>query len=31
MKTEGTYTITVQYGTENRSATTSFEFGGFNR
>ena len=28
MKTEGTYTITVQYGTENRSATTSFEFGG---
>ena len=28
MKTEGTYTITVQYGTENRLATTSFEFGG---
>ena len=28
MKTEGIYTITVQYGTENRSATTSFEFGG---
>jgi len=28
MKTEGAYTITVQYGTENRSATTSFEFGG---
>ncbi|MBA4453586.1 MAG: PEFG-CTERM sorting domain-containing protein [Nitrosopumilaceae archaeon] len=28
MKTEGSYTITVQYGTENRSATTSFEFGG---
>ena len=28
MKTEGTYTITVQYGTENRSAITSFEFGG---
>ena len=28
MKTEGTYTITVQYGTENRSATTAFEFGG---
>ena len=27
MKTEGTYTITVQYGTENRSATTAFEFG----
>ena len=29
MKTEGSYTITVQYGTENRSAATSFEFGGF--
>jgi predicted secreted protein with PEFG-CTERM motif len=28
MKAEGSYTITVQYGTENRSATTSFEFGG---
>ncbi len=28
MKTEGSYTITVQYGTPNRSATTSFEFGG---
>ena len=28
MKSNGTYTITVQYGTENRSATTSFEFGG---
>ena len=28
MKTEGSYTVTVQYGTENRSATTSFEFGG---
>jgi len=28
MKTEGSYTITVQYGTENRSTTTSFEFGG---
>ena len=27
MKAEGTYTITVQYGTENRSATTAFEFG----
>ena len=26
MKTEGSYTITVQYGTENRSAITSFEF-----
>ena len=24
----GTYTVTVQYGNENRSATTSFEFGG---
>ncbi|MFQ5783013.1 MAG: PEFG-CTERM sorting domain-containing protein [Nitrosopumilus sp.] len=28
MQAEGTYTITVQYGTENRTATTSFEFGG---
>ena len=28
MKAEGSYTITVQYGTENRSTTTSFEFGG---
>ncbi|WP_420544769.1 PEFG-CTERM sorting domain-containing protein [Nitrosopumilus sp.] len=28
MKSEGAYSITVQYGTENRSATTSFEFGG---
>ncbi len=28
MKAEGSYTITVQYGTENRSAATSFEFGG---
>ena len=28
MKAEGTYTITVQYGNDNRSATTSFEFGG---
>ncbi|MHA7734571.1 PEFG-CTERM sorting domain-containing protein [Nitrosopumilus sp. S6] len=28
MKAEGSYTITVQYGNENRSATTSFEFGG---
>ena len=28
MKIEGTYTIKVQYGTENRSATTSFDFGG---
>uniref|UniRef100_UPI00260EDC16 PEFG-CTERM sorting domain-containing protein n=1 Tax=Nitrosopumilus sp. TaxID=2024843 RepID=UPI00260EDC16 len=28
MKAEGAYTITVQYGTENRSATTSFDFGG---
>ena len=27
MKTEGTYTITVQYGTENRSAIASFELG----
>jgi len=28
MKTEGTYIISVQYGTPNRSAETSFEFGG---
>ena len=28
MKAEGSYTITVQYGTENRSTTTTFEFGG---
>jgi hypothetical protein len=28
MKSEGTYTIEVKYGTDNRSATTSFEFGG---
>ncbi|MCE2615238.1 MAG: PEFG-CTERM sorting domain-containing protein [Nitrosopumilus sp. (ex Thoosa mismalolli)] len=28
MKADGAYTITVQYGTENRSATTSFDFGG---
>ncbi len=28
MKTEGSYTVTAQYGNENRSATTSFEFGG---
>ena len=28
MKASGTYTITVQYGTENRSAATTFEFGG---
>jgi len=28
MKSEGSYIITVQYGNENRSATTSFEFGG---
>ena len=28
MKSGGAYSITVQYGTENRSATTSFEFGG---
>ncbi len=28
MTTEGTYTVTVQYGTSNRSATTSFDFGG---
>ncbi|MBT8243585.1 MAG: PEFG-CTERM sorting domain-containing protein [Nitrosopumilus sp.] len=28
MKATGEYTVTVQYGTENRTATTSFEFGG---
>jgi hypothetical protein len=28
MKNSGTYKVTVQYGTENRSATTYFEFGG---
>ena len=28
MKTEGTYTVSVTYGNETRSATTSFEFGG---
>ncbi len=28
MKTEGTYTIKVQYGAESRTATASFEFGG---
>ena len=28
MRTEGSYTVTVQYGTENRSATTAFDFGG---
>ncbi|QLH06062.1 PEFG-CTERM sorting domain-containing protein [Nitrosopumilus ureiphilus] len=28
MKAEGSYTITVQYGTENRSAEATFEFGG---
>ncbi len=28
IKIEGSYTITVTYGTENRSATTSFAFGG---
>ncbi len=28
MKTEGTYTVTVQYGTENRSADTTFELVG---
>ena len=27
MKSEGAYVITAQYGTENRSATASFEFG----
>ncbi|BDQ31575.1 MAG: PEFG-CTERM sorting domain-containing protein [Nitrosopumilus sp.] len=28
MKTAGTYTIEVTYGTQNRIATTTFEFGG---
>jgi predicted secreted protein with PEFG-CTERM motif len=28
MKSEGSYTVAVQYGTPNRSAETSFEFGG---
>ena len=28
MKAEGTYTVSVTYGNETRSATTSFEFGG---
>jgi len=28
MKLEGTYTVSVTYGNETRSATTSFEFGG---
>jgi predicted secreted protein with PEFG-CTERM motif len=28
MKAVGAYTVTVQYGTENRSATATFEFGG---
>ncbi|QLH04186.1 copper-binding protein [Nitrosopumilus oxyclinae] len=28
MKATGTYTVTVQYGTENRTATASFEFSG---
>ena len=28
MKTEGTYIISVQYGTESRTAETTFEFGG---
>ncbi len=28
MKSEGTYTISVQYGTGSRTAETSFEFGG---
>ncbi len=28
MKATGTYTVTVQYGTENRTATASFEFAG---
>ncbi|NND87541.1 MAG: PEFG-CTERM sorting domain-containing protein [Nitrosopumilus sp.] len=28
MKATGSYTVTVQYETENRSATTSFEFSG---
>jgi len=30
MKSIGAYTVTVQYGTENRSATATFEFGGGN-
>jgi len=28
MRTSGTYTVEVTYGTQNRIATTSFEFGG---
>jgi hypothetical protein len=28
MKSIGVYTVTAQYGTENRSATATFEFGG---
>jgi len=28
MKVEGTYTVSVKYGNENRTAETSFEFGG---
>ena len=28
MKTSGSYTVEVTYGTQNRVATTSFEFGG---
>jgi len=28
MKVEGSYTVAVQYGTPNRSAETTFEFGG---
>jgi len=28
MKQEGTYTVTVQYGNENRTAETTFDFGG---
>jgi predicted secreted protein with PEFG-CTERM motif len=28
MKSEGAYTVTAQYGTANRSAETTFEFGG---
>ncbi|QLH06588.1 hypothetical protein [Nitrosopumilus ureiphilus] len=31
MEVKGTYTITAQYGTENRSAKTTFEFGGIAR
>ncbi len=31
MKTDGTYTITVQYGTQNRSAEISFEFKGISK